>query len=268
VQRPSSPPRSRVAFEWVPKPGGRRLLCRLDAELATRYTFAVVAVTADVERALAPEVLAHRVAAVSRRPPAIVLRDWHRERGSFDSERARIRGVVVATDVTECYGSISLEAVREALHRCRVGGAGTAACIRALEELASEGVRGLPVGPVPSAVLANAVLAVGDDALRRLGVAFLRWVDDWWIGVRSTAHAAEALGALGAALATVGLRLNDDKTRVAGPDDTGLAASSGEYHRAAHAHAVPVLARSNALVPHDGGVVARGRTTRGARGER
>jgi hypothetical protein len=257
-----------VAFERVPKPGGGRLLCRLDAELATRYTSAVVGVAADVERALAPEVLAHRVVAVSRRPPAIVLRDWRRERGCFESERARILGLVVTTDVAECYGSISLDAVREALHRCGVGSAGTLACVRVLEELAAEGVPGLPIGPIPSAVLANAVLAVGDGALRRLQVTFLRWVDDWWIGVRSAPHAAEALGLLGAALATAGLRLNDDKTRVTRPDDAGCATSGGEYHRAAHAHAVPILARANALVPRDRGLVACRRAARGAGGER
>jgi hypothetical protein len=268
VQRPSSPTGSRVAFERHRKPDGLRLLCRLDAELSARYTSVVAGVAPVIERALAPQVLAHRVAVVSRRPPAIVLRDWRRERAGLESERLRIGGLVVRTDVTDCYGSISLEAVRDGLGSCDADEAGTAACLRVLWELANEGVRGLPVGPVPSAVLANAVLAAGDAALCRLGVGFVRWVDDWWIGVRSTAHATEVLGFLGEAVAAVGLRLNERKTHVGAADERGGAPSGAEYHRAADAHAVPVLARANPLLSHDGGLVAGRRTPRRAGGER
>jgi hypothetical protein len=267
VQGPSSPTRSRVAFEQRPKSGGVRLLCHLDAELSARYTSVVARVAPVVEHALAPQVLAHRVAVVSRRPPAIVLRDWRRERACFESERLRIGGLVVRTDVTDCYGSISVDGVRDGLGRCGAGARGTAACVRVLGELADEGVRGLPVGPVPSAVLANAVLAGGDAALCGLGVDFVRWVDDWWIGVRSTAHAAEVLGVLEEAVAAAGLRLNERKTHLGPPDETGWAPSDAEYHRAADAHAVPVLAGANPLLSHDGGLAAGRWTPRRARGE-
>jgi hypothetical protein len=74
-------------------------------------------------------------------------------------------------------------------------------------------VRGLPIGPEPSAVLANAVLAEMDGAIRRAGARHLRWVDDVFLwGTR--ADVRRALGALDDALSRAGLALHPEKTRV------------------------------------------------------
>ena len=47
-----------------------------------------------------------------------------------------------------------------------------------LRRIARAGTPGLPIGPEPSAVLANAVLATADAAATHAGVRLLRWVDD------------------------------------------------------------------------------------------
>ncbi len=47
-----------------------------------------------------------------------------------------------------------------------------------LRAFGDAGVDGLPVGPPASALLADAVLAAGDDAIRATGAAHVRWVDD------------------------------------------------------------------------------------------
>jgi hypothetical protein len=269
MQQPpaSHPP---VVFESRPKQGGVRILCRLDRPLADEYSAAVARVAPHVERGLAAGVLAHRVAMASREPPSILLQDWREERRSFRVARGRLRtaALVAHADVADCYASISVVVVEEALRRCRADTVDVSACGSLLRRLTREGVRGLPVGPVASAVLANAVLATADRALVRRGIRFVRWVDDWWIGVRSPEHADEALGALEAALASAGLRLNERKTRVGRPRDVAGAPSGAGYHRAADAHAVPVLARANAFVPGDGGMAAGGRPPRRARGKR
>ena len=82
-----------------------------------------------------------------------------------------------------------------------------------LEGWGSSGYEGLPIGPPGSAVLAEAVLAEVDDALRPL--PFLRWADDYLISVPSERAAGEALERLDAALARVGLRRSRPKTAVA-----------------------------------------------------
>ncbi|HKN80818.1 MAG TPA: RNA-directed DNA polymerase, partial [Actinomycetota bacterium] len=73
------------------------------------------------------------------------------------------------------------------------------------------GVEGLPVGPDASAVLANAVLSQVDRTLRDAGVEHLRWVDDV---VLSGGDVSSALSVFRTALATIGLRPNDAKTRI------------------------------------------------------
>jgi hypothetical protein len=141
-------------------------------------------------------------------------------------------------------------------------------CVAVLCDLADEGVRGLPIGPAPSAVIANAVLVAGDEALVASGAEFVRWVDDWWLAARSAGHAIELVEVLAAALQPLGLRLHEAKTRLLGPHERPGPASGPEYHRAAHAHPVPVVARSHAVVPDDGGVGPRRRAARAAHRQR
>jgi len=85
-----------------------------------------------------------------------------------------------------------------------------------LEKLSTSGVRGLPVGPTASAVLANAVLSRADTALR--GTPHLRWVDDYLIFCSDELQARAALERLAAALGEVGLSLAPEKTSIGSPN--------------------------------------------------
>ena len=73
---------------------------------------------------------------------------------------------------------------------------------------------GLPVGPLPSAVVANAVLAVVDREIASAGWRHVRWVDDVWASARDRRHAERALHGLRLALAAEGLELNEAKTEI------------------------------------------------------
>jgi hypothetical protein len=82
------------------------------------------------------------------------------------------------------------------------------------------GVVGLPVGPVASAVLADAVLAAGDDAIRSTGASFVRWVDDVAIFATDPRARAAALRALSVSWAALGLQRHEGKTAlIDGPGD-------------------------------------------------
>jgi hypothetical protein len=74
------------------------------------------------------------------------------------------------------------------------------------------GYPGLPIGPVGSAVLANAVLVGVDRALHSL--RFVRWVDDYVIGVPSEGAAGGILERMDHCLAGLGLRRSARKTRI------------------------------------------------------
>jgi hypothetical protein len=124
------------------------------------------------------------------------------------SSALRDPGVVVVSDVRDCYGSIGSVAVRAGLAR-----AGSS-CPDELETfLRTLPAPGLPVGPDPSAVLANAVLAIADDAAARAGAAVVRWVDDVVLAGGDRCSVVAAFDAWSSALAAVGLAPNEAKTR-------------------------------------------------------
>jgi hypothetical protein len=262
--------RPRVAFTTVAKRGGNRVLSHLEPSLAAEYTSAVAGVALAVEAALDPAVLANRVADVCEVPPRLELRPWRHEHARLRRAVRRLAGggVIVRADVQDCYRSIAPSVVTHALSGCGASRTSSARCARVLGALAADGVSGLPIGPPPSAVLANAVLVAGDAALRSTGVRLVRWVDDWWIAAMSTSHAVDALVALSGALAAAGLRLNRAKTGLCAAADVGEGASVAGYHRAAHADPLPRVVDPDAVVPGDGVVAARRRTSRRARGGR
>ena len=109
-------------------------------------------------------------------------------------------------DVRDCYGSIAPETIAALL------GPEAAPAVAVLRHLRDEGVRGLPVGPEPSAILANAVLSAMDEAIRATGARHRRWVDDVIVwGTLDEVRRARAT--LDGAVARVGLALHDRKTR-------------------------------------------------------
>jgi hypothetical protein len=208
-------------FVRVHQAGTERRFVLLDVRTRERYVELVARSAAAIEELLSPAVMANRVASWSVRPPELALRPWRLERRLFVARLAGLarRGAVAFGDVRRCYASMSPAIVGDALRRA---GIPTACEVEGfLSGLERVGVEGLPVGPDASAVLANAVLAQVDRALRDAGVEHLRWVDDV---VLSGVDASAALSVFRTALASIGLRANETKTRIV-TDARGLGAA-------------------------------------------
>lgn len=189
----------------------------LHPALAARYTALVSAVALRVEEELSPSVAANRVAVASVDPPRLVLRSFRGERVAFGRRLVRLARrtpCLLFADVRDCYRSIAPGVVGSSLRALGCDGSSVDAIVAFLRALRELGVEGLPVGPDPSAVLANAVLAEVDRALERLGPPHMRWVDDLVVGVDGSKGAATVLEVAREALDRVGLRLNDAKTRL------------------------------------------------------
>ena len=209
-------------FVRVRHAGTERRFVLLDVRTRARYVQLVARSAAAIEELLSPAVMANRVASWRVHPPDLALRPWRLERRLFAARLAGFsvrRGAVAFGDVHRCYASMSPAIVGDALRRA---GIPTAREVEGfLSGLEGLGVEGLPVGPDASAVLANAVLAQVDRTLRDAGVEHLRWVDDV---VLSGQDAAAALSVFRTALASIGLRANETKTRIVA-DAEGLGAS-------------------------------------------
>jgi hypothetical protein len=212
--RSTGPPsRSEIGgprFERIPKPDGRlRWLTRLDPAGDAAYREAVRPLAGRIERALGPEVFAIRTRPASGGwrlvswGPARVA--WRRTLRRAITEATRGTTFAVA-DIQDCYGSISPETI------ARLLGPEAAPTVDFLRRIHERGVRGLPIGPDPSAILANAVLSELDRAIRNTGARHLRWVDDvvLW-GSRS--DVGSALRALNDVAARMGLALHPAKTK-------------------------------------------------------
>jgi hypothetical protein len=182
----------------------------LDPAGDAEYRAAVGPLAGRIERSLGPEVFAIRArpggAGWRLEPwqPARVA--WRRALRRAIREATRGTSFAVA-DVRDCYGSISPETIRALL------GPEAADAVAVLRRLDQHGVRGLPVGPDPSAILANAPLSRLDRAIRPRGARFARWVDDVFLwGSRDDVR--RAVAALAPAAAEMGLDLHRDKTRI------------------------------------------------------
>jgi hypothetical protein len=207
------PPAGPVRSMLVPKPGGgSRRLVRLSRDDDVRFRGLVEPFATPVDRSLRPSVIAGRLMPGTGRAALAPWRPAHRRWRRLLDRTLAERRVVVATDVAECYGSISPEAVGRALERVGASGEPVRRLVGWLHALEPFGVTGLPIGPEPSAILANAVLSAGDRALAATGVRWLRWVDDWVIVAESRSEAERALAGLAAALERDGLLLHEVKT--------------------------------------------------------
>jgi hypothetical protein len=193
----------------APRPGGGvRTMVVLDPGDAVVYLELVAREAAALERSLGPAVVANRVAAAP-----LMLEDWRTARARWHRAIGRLgaRGLRVHMDVADCYDSIRPEVVAASL---RAAGADPRALLRLLHELADHGVPGLPVGPEPSAVLANAVLARVDLAVAAIGVPHVRWVDDVVAFAPDRERAVQVTDAVRRELEAMGLRPNEAKTRI------------------------------------------------------
>lgn len=200
----SSGRRVQVDFREAPKPsGGVRLLTVLDAQTSRRYEGLVSALTPAVVRSGEGEALG--IATTS----GGLLADRIRWRRALD--RA-MRRPAILSDVRACYPSIGEEAIAIGLAAAGVRADDTERLQGFLREVRCAGVPGLPVGPAPSAIVAEAVLRSGDDAVRRAGGWIVRWVDDVVISGVDRTSAARAFDAWARALRGLGLEPHEGKT--------------------------------------------------------
>lgn len=277
MEQVASPRPTTAAVAPPPRRHHLRRLDRLPADLARRYTAAVAALAPVVESALGPEVVANRTVAADPGPPRLELEPWMSARRRFQARARRLAarsGALLAVDVRACYASIRPDAVERALRRlgCPPGPVeDVRGILRAVRE---RGVPGLPVGPPPSAVLANAVLGPVDGLLVGAGARHLRWVDDFWVFAPDASTALGTLCALERELGELGLRLAPEKTRLVTGSEAlrrtaGWPGPSGpgpRYHRPSDAHPVPGVPGPHAVPSAGRGVDLGGRPARGAPG--
>jgi hypothetical protein len=212
-------------FDPITKPGGGlRWITRLDPAGDAEYQRAVRPVAGRIERALGPEVIAIRTLSGSG---GWRLAPWRPARAAWRRAlRAVIHGAARGTafavaDVRDCYGSIVPETIASLL------GPDAAHAVAFLHRLRERGVRGLPVGPDASAVLANAVLSEMDLAIRSTGARHLRWVDDLVLW-GSRADVRRALAGLEEVAGRMGLALHGEKTRLLAGTQEARAVALGE----------------------------------------
>jgi len=203
--------RAPARLDPIPKPGGGvRSLARLEPADLRDYRRLVGAFVPSIESGLSPAAFANR--ALGRGTGAwTLLEPWRPARAAF---RARLRrlermGAWGRIDVKDCFGSIEAPALERALRRLGAARREIRDLLQLLEGLR---IRGLPVGPAPSAILANAVLAAADEALEAAGVRSLRWVDDMVVAGRDIDGVKRGLDVAREALAGVGLVANEGKT--------------------------------------------------------
>lgn len=118
--------------------------------------------------------------------------------------------VVIRTDVRAFYPSVTPDVTFRMLKMVDVDPEVAAAAADMLDGWGSEGYGGLPIGPPGSAVMANAVLHGVDCALAPF--PYLRWVDDYLIGLQRLRDVPEALDRLDSALERVDLERSIPKT--------------------------------------------------------
>ena len=183
--------------------GGERRIARLDPRDEARYRRLVAPLVPTIEASLGSRAFANRVVDGRIGPWARDRRAWRRE------ARCAIAGcddvVVVVSDVRDCYGAMGERAIG-------VLPMGTELDVF-LHALADTGVRGLPVGPAPSAVLANGILAIPDGEASAAGCRPIRWVDDVVFVAAGRRSAQRAFDAWRRALDPLGLEAHDGKTR-------------------------------------------------------
>ncbi len=223
-----APPRVERAPFPVPKRGGVRMVMLLDPSEEAAYLALGAEAAATIEPSLSPAVVANRADRRLAERGRLRLEPFGRARARWRDGVKRLLaagpGAVAVADVRDCYGRIPGDVVLECLERTGARDSVVAGLARLLDRWKAAGVAGLPVGPAPSAVLANAVLASVDGAVAREGCRHLRWVDDFAVAAPDVRAADRALERLRAALARLGLQTADEKCRITDGADPSLGA--------------------------------------------
>lgn len=201
-QRPAGP----IRWERYRKPrGGDRWLARLEPSDERTYRRLVLPLVPRIERSIGPGAFAARAAPDGRLRPVTGARSaWNR--AVRRSILAPAASFVIVSDVRDCYPSMGERALEA------VGCSGALASF--FRAVAEAGVRGLPVGPDPSAILANGVLAHADRAAAAAGCRPIRWVDDVVFVAAGRRPAMRAFDAWRRGLDELGLEAHDGKTRM------------------------------------------------------
>jgi len=209
---------------WTSSSGVRRWLTRLEPHEARAYALAVRVAFPHLE----PGPRSFAAPAGPGRAWRAARRSWQR---TVEDETSRA-GLVVVSDVASCFPSIGPAAIRMAARRA---GGNPDPLLAQLGRLHEAGVRGIPVGPEPSAWVGEAVLSIADERARRAGIPPIRWVDDVvFAGDGDTVRRAAL--AWTQALAELGLRENDAKRRTAAPGTRGGIAVIGAPSLAGRIH--------------------------------
>jgi hypothetical protein len=183
--------------------GGERRIARLDPRDDAIYRRLVAPLVPAIERSLGREVFANRAVDGRIVPWPRQRRAWRR---ATRSAIARVDDVaVIVSDVRDCYGSMGERALAPM--------APDRELVAFLRTLTEEGVRGLPVGPDPSAILANGILAIADHEAAAAGCHPIRWVDDVIFVAAGRRSAQRAFDAWRRSLEGMGLQAHDGKTR-------------------------------------------------------
>jgi len=200
---------------WTSPSGRRRWLTRLDPQEARAYTAAVRLALPHLEAG--PRSFGASIGPGRSWQPAWLA--WQRAVAT-ESSRA---GLIIVSDVAACYPSIRTAAIRMAARR--VGGE-PEPLIAQLARFRDAGVRGVPIGPTPSAWVGEAILSIADERARRAGIPPIRWVDDVvFAGDRDAVRRASV--AWTRALSEVGLRENESKRRTFAPGTLERVAAIG-----------------------------------------
>ena len=143
---------------------------------------------------------------------------------SWDDFQARVRELcnkytyAVAADIADFYPNVYLHRLNNAVSDATKMTAEATLTERWLARWSPTGIavsQGLPVGPVASNFLGEAVLIEVDDFLADRNLVFARYLDDYYIFCQSQSAATEALYSLGERLMLEErLGLNMAKTRV------------------------------------------------------
>jgi hypothetical protein len=174
------------------------------------------AISSRVEPRLASGVLANRTLAQAR--GRLLLGPALRRARGAASTLGRQASLVIRTDVRAFYPSATPSVTFRALVNLDVDRRLAAGVATMLEGWGSEGYAGLPIGPPGSAVIANAILAPVDAAPKS---PYLRWVDDYLVGVERERDVPTVLDRLDSALEDVGLERSVPKTAIL-PGGIGL----------------------------------------------
>jgi hypothetical protein len=201
LDRPPGP----IRWGRQAKPGGgERRIARLDPFDDETYRRLVARIVPRIEGSLGSGVIANRATRDARlRPWPGARRAWRRALRAAATREDDV--VAIAGDVRDCYGSVR----DRALAPLEVDDE-LSAFLRALWD---RGVDGLPVGPDPSAILANGILAIADREAAAAGCRPIRWVDDVVFVAAGRRTAQRAFDAWRRALEGLGLEAHDGKTR-------------------------------------------------------